>query len=133
MRGVAGLRRWALVAVGAGAAALAFWLFLAPFRILISQDTFDVSSKPTYIADCSPAFRQLIAPPAQGRAVPGPLENGVSGAIQPNHDPLCRDTGRTRALSSLGFAGTAVLAFALTAGGRKSASTTTRDDQTKLP
>lgn len=119
MEGVTRLLRWALVVVGAGTAMLALWLFLAPFRILLNEHTFDVLSEPTSIADCSPAFRQLVSPPAEGQAVPGPPdEYGVSGIIQPNHDPLCRDMGRTRALSSLGFAGMAVLAFALMAQGR---------------
>ena len=125
--GVSRLIRWGLAVIGLGSAALALWLFVAPFRMLIEDPTLDPLGD-TYIADCSPAFRQLVAPPSPGRAVLGPSDvNGIAGVLQPNHHPLCQDSGRARALSSLGFAGTSTLAFALALKSRRSTSTSPQD------
>jgi hypothetical protein len=103
------------VIVGLGSAALALWLFLAPFRFQVFKDPeleVGMIIEPSMLrgdlaADCGAPVRQLVAPPTESPGVPF-----VSVA---NLQPVCRSAGRDRALASLGFGGAALLAFLLAA------------------
>jgi hypothetical protein len=123
MRDMSRILRWGLIAGGIASGLLALWLFLAPFAIVVvplptEPFTFESLQANPLLADCSPTFRQLVAPPTQGQGVLWlPPGHEVGGGRVPNMQPLCRDVGRGRALSSLGFAGTAVLALILGAKG----------------
>ncbi len=123
MRGTSRILRWGLIAVGITSGLLALWLFFAPFDIVVvplptEPFTFESLEANPLLADCSPTFRQLVAPPTQGRGVLWlPPGHEVGGGRLSNMQPLCRDVGRGRALSSLGFAGMAALALILGAKG----------------
>ena len=115
MGGKSKVGRAALLLVALVTTLLAIWLFFAPFGVRATYGSegtpASAGSVTGLIGACSPAFRQLISPPAQG------LSRGLQGYSMdltfPNLDPLCRDIGRTRALSSLGFVVAALLALAL--------------------
>jgi hypothetical protein len=115
-------RRLALLLLAIPCASLAVWLFVVPFNIRAEQGPLPgvmpdpMPARDGLIGACSPAFRQLVSPPSQG--TPPPREGFTYDVTFPNLDPLCRDVGRTRALSGLGFAIAASLAVAL-AGKRR--------------
>ncbi len=123
MRGMFRILRWGLIAVGVASGLLALWLFLAPFDLVVvplptEPLTFESLEANPLLADCSSTFLQLVAPPTQGRAAMWlPPGHEIGGTRSTNMQPLCRDVGRGRALSSLGFAGTAALALILGAKG----------------
>jgi hypothetical protein len=117
-------RRLALLLLAIPCALLAVWLFVVPFNVRAEHGPLSLPgtmpdvlpARDGLIGACSPAFRQLVSPPSQG--TPPPREGTTWDVTFPNLDPLCRDVGRTRALSSLGFAMAASLAIAL-AGRRR--------------
>lgn len=110
-------RRPALLLLAIPCALVAVWLFVVPFKVRAEHGPVPgtlpdvLPARDGLIGACSPAFRQLVSPPSQG--VPPPREGFTFDVTFPNLDPLCRDVGRTRALSSLGFAMAASLAVAL--------------------